>query len=54
MGFDTEGAQALSHQGSGAVLFEGQLGMGVDVPADGGDFGVIGPQFFQKVHDASR
>jgi hypothetical protein len=54
VGFDTQGTQALGHEGGGAVLLKGQFRMGVDVPADGGDLGVIGPQFFQKVHDASR
>lgn len=52
--FDAQGTQAFGHNGGGAVLLEGKLRMGVDIPTDGTDFGLIGPQFFKKVHDASR
>jgi len=44
MNFDAPGLQLVGHDLRGALLFEGGLGMAMDVAADGGQAGVVGGQ----------
>ena len=45
---DTKTAQPLDHIGSGADLFEGGLGIGMDMPAPLGHLGQIATQLFDR------
>lgn len=55
MDLDAPGGEAFRHQGGRAVFFEGDLGVGVEVAAPGGELEVAGADMLDGIrHEGPR